>query len=394
MERAIVSRDRLLYGSRMSNLAELTREQLIHRVQTLTAEAVAHQDGGEADARLLAHYKAALDAHSIVARTDPQGRITYVNDKFCEISKYSRAELLGQDHRIINSGFHSKDFFRALWATISRGSTWRGEICNRAKDGTPYWVDTTIYPFVNAAGKPTQYVAIRTDITERKAQEQERLALQQQVLEVSERERQRIGRDLHDGLGQHLAGIELMIQALEQKLGGRSKANAAQAAKIAHHVREAIRQTRALARGLSPVALEAHGLMSSLQELAANAQEMFRVHCVFHCEKPVLIRENTVATHLFRIAQEAVSNAVRHGQATRIEISLTTAPERMVLSVSDNGTGLEPSRAPGQGQGLRIMNYRAAVVGGVLALERGAAGGTTVVCSMENPKHVQIPEAP
>ena len=378
----------------MSNLAELTREQLIHRVQTLTAEAVAHQAGGEADARLLFHYKAALDAHSIVASTDPQGRITYVNDKFCEISKYSRAELLGQDHRIINSGFHSKDFFRELWATIARGAAWRGELCNRAKDGTLSWVDTTIYPFVNAAGKPTQYVAIRTDITERKAQEQERLALQQQIIEISERERRRIGQDLHDGLGQHLTGIELMTQALEQKLGGRSKADAAQAAKIAHHVREAIRQTRSLARGLSPVALEANGLMSALQELAANAQEMFRVQCVFVCEQPVLIRENNVATHLFRIAQEAVSNAVRHGHATRIEISLGATPERMLLAVSDNGTGLDAHRPAGPGQGLRIMQYRAAVVGGVFTMERGATSGTTVVCSVEHPKHVLLPEAP
>lgn len=377
--------------SNLANFAELTREQLIHRVQTLTAEAVAHRAGGEADARLLAHYKAALDAHSIVASTDPQGRITYVNDKFCEISKYSRGELLGQDHRIINSGFHSKDFFRELWATIARGVAWRGELCNRAKDGTLYWVDTTIYPFVNAAGKPTQYVAIRTDITERKAQEQERLALQQQILEISERERRRIGQDLHDGLGQHLTGIELMTQALEQKLGGRSKVDAAQAAKIANHVREAIRQTRALARGLSPVALEANGLMSALQELAANAQEMFRVQCVFRCEQPVLIRENAVATHLFRIAQEAVSNAVRHGHATRIEISLHVSPQRMVLAVSDNGIGMKADRPAGPGQGLRIMRHRAAVVGGAFTVERGAAGGTTVVCSIEHPQRVLLP---
>lgn len=332
----------------------------------------------------LEQYKAALDAHSIVAITDARGSITYINDKFCEISGYSREELLGQDHRILNSGLHPKEYFRQLWGTISRGRVWRGEICNRAKDGRHYWVDTTIFPFLDARGKPAQYMAIRTDITSRKRSESERARLERQLVDATEREQRRIGRDLHDGLGQHLTALEMMNHALVERLKHNAPELVNDAQAISGHIRQTITHTRQLSHGLSPVQLEEDGLMNALRELAELTKSGGRVDCQLVCPQPVRFSDVIVATQLYRIAQEAVTNALRHSGARRISIHLSRAGARLELKVVDDGSGMPDTPEKRRGIGLGTIEYRARLIGANLEVTSTPGKGVCFSCTLQH----------
>lgn len=246
------------------------------------------------------------------------------------------------------------------------------EVVGQRKDGSVFPMDLSVGEGRLANGK--LFTGIVRDITERKRMEKD-------ILEISDREQQRIGQDLHDDLCQSLAGIELMSELLQEKLAATSNPESVQAARIAEHVQRAIEQTRMVARGLSPLETEATGLMAALGELAANTERLFHVRCWFVSEQPVNIAESAAATHLYRIAQEAINNAIKHGKATEITISLKEDDGQIILSITDNGAGFSPPQKTNEGMGLRIMKYRAGVIGGTLDVKAAGTQGTVVTCA-------------
>lgn len=208
----------------------------------------------------------------------------------------------------------------------------------------------------------------------------ERERLERELLEISEREQRRIGHDLHDSLGQHLTGAALAAQVLEEKLAARGLPEAADASKLVSIVEEGIALSRKFAKGLHPIELEAEGLMQALEELALASSDLFKIACRFECDSPVLVRDGPASGHMYRIAQEAVSNAVKHGKARNIVILLETLDDGIALLVKDDGVGLPEPLPEKRGMGLRIMAHRAGMIGATFTARREGDRGTTISC--------------
>ena len=397
----------------LTDHASLPHAELVARLQALERQ--------ETDTvRELRDVKAALDEHSIVAITDPAGKITYVNEKFCAISKYSREELLGQDHRIINSGHHPKSFFRDLWTTIGQGKVWHGEIKNLAKDGTYYWVDTTICPFLNDAGKPRQYVAIRTDITQRKADEE---ALQRLAAELAEKNKEleaivyTVSHDLRSplvnvqGFGKQLnRACESIRAAINGSEGGLVPAEKlkqpvevaipqalrfinAGVAKMEALLAGLLRYSRLGRVALSIKPINMNGLLAEI--LAAMKFQLDEAGADVRVETlPVCLGDAVQTSQVFA---NLIDNGIKYGREGG-QVTLggrAIAGSRVELTVRDDGPGI-PSEAKarvferfyrvdkarsreqgGTGLGLAIVKNVVQAHGGEVRIESGAGVGTT-----------------
>ena len=216
--------------------------------------------------------------------------------------------------------------------------------------------------------------------------ETDRSRLERQILEISDREQARLGQDIHDGLCQQLVSLAFDANSLQDDLVRQHRPEAAKAGRIAHYLDQAITETRLLSRGLFPIRLEAEGLVPALEELAKSTSERFQIVCRLASPQPVVVQNRVVATHLYRIAQEAVTNAVKHSRARKVSIRLRARAGQLELRVEDDGAGLSAAQPDkGAGLGLHIMDYRARSMGGTLRVAPGSRGGTAVSCCVPCP---------
>lgn len=375
----------------MTDYGGLNRAELIQRLRDLegriasdalqTAERAMERKRHEAalhdsEERLRAILDTAVEG---IITIDERGLIESVNTAAQKTFGYTAEELVGRNVSVLMPNPYRREHDGYL---SNYARTGHARIIGIGREVTGQRRDGTVFPMELSVSEVKLenrrlFTGFVRDITERKR-------LEKEILEISERERRGIGHTLHDGLSQHLAGIELMSRVLEQNLAKKSKAGAEQAAKIAEHVRDAIGQTRMIARGLSPVSLESNGLMAALQELATSVAEMFGVECGFKCPEPILIGDNVVATHLYRIAQEAINNAIKHGRAKRVEVELCRVePGLLRLTITDWGKGLAKEGSRNGGMGLQIMKYRANMVGASLDVQNSDGKGVRVVCTLK-----------
>jgi PAS domain S-box-containing protein len=354
----------------------------------------------------IADIRFALDQSTIVAITDQRGIINYVNEEFCRISKYSREELLGQDHRIINSGYHPKEFIRNLWTTIASGQVWKGELRNRAKDGSIYWVDTTIVPFLDEDGKPYQYVAIRHDITQLKLAEEQ---IRQQTIELQRAAQLSFTGELAAGLAHEiknpLAGIQGAVDILIRRREANDPEREALEG-VRHQVQRIDGTVRALLDRARPRNLKL--TRTSLTVLMQAAVDLARAQLVGRGKDRVQIEFVPPAEDIFLVVdcgqiEDAVLNLMINameaieddGKVTlriyRVAPDDQETREIAVIEVSDNGRGIEAqdlanifspfftTSKGGTGLGLPAVRRIARVHGGGVDVKSTLGEGSTFI---------------
>lgn len=324
-----------------------------------------------------AKFLAAIVQHSddaIISQT-PDGIITSWNQGAERLYGYSAAEMFGNSiYEIMPAAGIAEQ--RQIQARVRKGEHIEHfQVRGVRKDGEEILVSVTNSPIHDQTGKVIGISFISRDITKQKQMEKE-------VLEITTEGQRRIGQDLHDSVGQELTGLGLMAEDLKETLEKESSPHRPLAERIAAGLRLTLGQVRALSRGLIPVEVDADGLMVALQDLAARVSDQSKISCRFECAQPVAVEDNFRATHLFRIAQEAVTNALKHSGARRIQIRLDADREQIVLQVADDGDGMPKQAAESAGMGLRIMRYRASLINGQLATVTEDGQGTTVTCSI------------
>jgi PAS domain S-box-containing protein len=312
-----------------------------------------------------------------VVLVDADNRIQLTNAMFNTMFGYEPSELIGRSIEPLFSipPVQRKRFERSLRDDVgARKESLPVEFECARRDGSRFVASCLFTPL--RFGGRNHWLAVLNDVTERKR-------LEREIIEIANREQQRIGSDLHDGLGQDLTGIALMLRGVMAQLYKEGSAARLDVEDVISLVNSAIESTRALARGLSPVSAEQGGLSAALRALALRAGDRYGVYVGFHEDMKTPPRlDETAATHLYRIAQEALTNVIRHSLATEVKIVLETTDDELLLKIEDNGRGFMQYPPEGaNGLGLKIMRYRAQMLGGDLVLEAAPHGGALVRCS-------------
>ncbi|MEN3939870.1 PAS domain S-box protein [Prosthecobacter sp. SYSU 5D2] len=379
------------------------KDGLPHQIGGIARD-ITEREAAEAMNRRLAAVVETTD-DSIITM-DLEGRIDTWNAGAERIFGYTQEETVGKMMSFLRPP-QAEDDEAVFKRMIERGLRIdHYETQRRHKNGDILDVSLTISPILDVNGRLVGFSKISRDITERKQAEQtilrlnaeleqrveERTAelrgqiaarrqLEEEILRISEREQRRIGQDLHDDLGQQLAGAWMMADVLARRLAASGAHEQEPASKLCALLGKSLNHTRSLARGLDPVAPEQGGLGAALKNLAERSADLFGISCQFESRAEVMLEDQKGAIHLYRIAQEAINNAVRHGRAQNVRIRLSTRGPKAVLSVIDDGLGIKETAAMHEGMGLRIMRYRSEMITGTLEIKKAAKRGTCVTCS-------------